>query len=415
MLTLPRLAELELSPIVSMATLEHIKPEAIPAFLAHILSGAEAANLLMNQYSLFSITGNTPFALEMLQQALAQRCLYRVEGNPAPTIRLLALMGPGDTSDNTPLDYLLVGSDIRLDLLYVLPDTPLPEVIPDHDVAIVALGESSKNLPLLAQLEQLIEHWPRPVLNRPDAIRHCARHHLSQRLSGLPGVCIPPTHRLSRTQLEAIATGASTLTQLLGTSDYPFTVRPLDTQAGQGLAKIDTAQAWRAYLDATAADEFYVSCFNDYRSADGLYRKARIALIDGEPYVAHLAIGTHWIVHYQSAGMHEQLARREEEQRFMDNFDSDFGLRHGAALRLIAARLALDYVVLDCAETAAGALLVFEADNRGWVHATDPLTLFSYKQAPLQKLFGAFRTLLQNTMQRSHALHQPPPDTQGQE
>lgn len=78
----------------------------------------------------------------------------------------------------------------------------------------------------------------------------------------------------------------------------------------------------------------------------------------------------------------------------MHDFDTGFAVRHGAALRLIAERLALDYVVIDCAEMADGKLLVFEADNRGWVHATDPVDVFPYKQASMRKVFAAFRAML---------------------
>jgi hypothetical protein len=86
--------------------------------------------------------------------------------------------------------------------------------------------------------------------------------------------------------------------------------------------------------------------------------------------------------------------KRAEEARFMHDFDTGFAVRHGAALRLIAERLALDYVVIDCAEMADGKLLVFEADNRGWVHATDPVDVFPYKQASMRKVFAAFRAML---------------------
>jgi hypothetical protein len=56
--------------------------------------------------------------------------------------------------------------------------------------------------------------------------------------------------------------------------------------------------------------------------------------------------------------------------------------------------LKLDYVVIDCAQAPDGKLLVFEADNRGWVHATDPVDLFRYKQEPMQRVFTAFRAML---------------------
>jgi len=75
--------------------------------------------------------------------------------------------------------------------------------------------------------------------------------------------------------------------------------------------------------------------------------------------------------------MTDSASKRDEEAHFMRNFDSDFGKRHQAALHSIADQLKLDYVVIDCAQTPDGNLLVFEADNRGWI--MQPIRLiFSY-------------------------------------
>lgn len=389
-LKLPELAEMDMSPIMAMAALERVKRADVPALLAELSARPGAANLLMNQYQLFSIAGNQAFALELLHQALKLETLYRVETRQPPTLRLLALMGAGDMTDNTPLDYLIEDADIRLDMLFILPDQPLPDVIPDHDVAIVALGESSKNLATLSRMEELIAHWPRPVLNHPESIRQCARDQLYQRLHSIPNLAIAPTLKFNRATLEQLAKPGLAI----GDIGYPVTIRPIDTQAGMGLSKIEHADELLAHLQAASAQEFYVSSFIDYRHADGLYRKIRIALIDGLSYVCHLAIGEHWIVHYKSSGMAERAAMRDEEASFMRDFDTNFAVRHRKVLREIAARLALDYVVLDCAETADGQFLLFEADNRGWVHATDPMELFAYKQAPMSKAFDAFRALL---------------------
>lgn len=341
---------------------------------------AADACLYMNQAHLFSVVGNPEFALEMQTRALQTKTTYRIEGTANPAIRLLALMGAGDPSVNTPLDYLVENSDIRLDLLYILPGKPLPEFIPEHDVAIVALGESEASRPALEMIDAL--NWPRPLLNPARHILNNSRDGVSLMLKDIPGLLIPPTRRVGRQALMHI------------TFDSAITVRPLVSMGGRGLAKIENAARLSAYLDAHDDKAFFVSSYIDYRSEDGLYRKARIALIAGEPYICHLAVSENWIVHYGSAGMGISAEKREEEARFMHDFDSGFAQRHRAALMSVAERLKLDYVVLDCAETADGKLLLFEADNRGWVHATDPVGMFPYKQAHVHKLFAAFRAML---------------------
>jgi hypothetical protein len=78
---------------------------------------------------------------------------------------LLALVSPGDLMANTPLDFLTMHADIRLDLLFVLPDQPLPPVIPDHDIAFFSATETTEAM--AARLRALYAAWPRPVLNDP--------------------------------------------------------------------------------------------------------------------------------------------------------------------------------------------------------------------------------------------------------
>jgi hypothetical protein len=50
--------------------------------------------------------------------------------------------------------------------------------------------------------------------------------------------------------------------------------------------------------------------------------------------------------------------------------------------------------VIDCGETPAGDLLVFEVDGAMLVHAMDHPDLFAYKQQPMRRLFGAVQDMI---------------------
>lgn len=84
----------------------------------------------------------------------------------------------------------------------------------------------------------------------------------------------------------------------------------------------------------------------------------------------------------------------------MARFEEDFVPRHAQAFRAITERIGLDYVGLDCGETADGNLLIFEVDSDMIVHAMDPVDMFPYKQPQMQKLFTAFRRMLGNAAAR---------------
>ena len=149
-----------------------------------------------------------------------------------------------------------------------------------------------------------------------------------------------------------------------------------------------------AYLAGQDADSFYIAPFVDYSGADSQFRKQRIALIEGRPFVCHMAVSPRWMVHYLNADMLENAQNRAEEARFMAEFDQDFARRHASAFERLQERIGLDYFAIDCAETRDGRLLLFEADVAMIVHAMDPPELFAYKQPQMRKVFDAFQAML---------------------
>jgi glutathione synthase/RimK-type ligase-like ATP-grasp enzyme len=349
------------------------------------LPTADSAEALLDLSIILHLKGSHDIALGVQQQALQLRQIYTLPAMKEPAIRLLALMTPGALNANTPLEFLVQDSDIELTLLFLSTDLPFPQALPDHDVAFVAIGEADHSQTLLRALIDLAKIWPRPLLNAPERILRLSRNESSALLSDAPGVVMPRAARIKREDL----------TQ----AEFPVIVRPIDSHAGKGLVKAETPRDLEQYLASQPEPEFYVTPFVDYRSADGLFRKYRVVLIDGQPYASHMALSDHWMIHYLNGGMTESPAKREEEARFMAHFDQDFAQRHQSALHSIHERLGLEYLVMDCAETREGRLLIFEVDSSAVVHAMDPADLFPYKQPQMRKVFTAFRALLERAMQ----------------
>ena len=357
-------------------------------------ANSDDANLWMNLSIVMLCLGQRDSGLAIQDQALALKQVYHLAASRQPAkLRLLMLMVPGDLSANTPLDCLLENSDIDLDCYYVSPGVPLALPIPEHDALIVAISESDKNHELLATLEQTLAAWPKPVINAPQHIPSVGRAVASSLLQDAPGVLIPATLRASRSALQAIATGTARLPDLFDDCNFPIILRPVGSHAGVDLDKIEGPDEIASYLAGVNAIEFFLSRFIDYRGKDGLFRKMRVALIDGAPFACHMAVSSDWMIHYVNAGMYEEEWKRGEEASFMAHFD-DFVQRHRQALDAIFRRTKLDYVCIDCAETADGQLLVFEIDHAMVVHAMDPEDQFPYKQLHMQKVKDAFRDFL---------------------
>lgn len=360
-----------------------------------------SGHALMDLSTVLQLRGNRDLALTLQAQAIEIQQLYSPPtATGSVNIRLLAIMGAGDLMSNTPLEFLLENSDVALDIVYVTQDLPLPDHLPDHDVLFVAIAQSDQNMPLLKQIDASLASWPRPVLNRPDRIALMSRNEACALLKSAPGVEMPITVRIARSTLEQVADEQRSLTDILEDGNFPIIIRPVDSHAGKDLDKIENKEALVNYLQSMPNNEFYISRFVDYRGQDGFFRKYRIVLIEGKPFICHVGISAHWMIHYLNAGMAESAEKRVEEERFMISFDSRFASKHAAAFRAINERVGLDYLGIDCGETADGKLLIFEIDSCMIVHAIDPVDIFPYKQPQMHKVFSAFRQMLLNAMQR---------------
>ena len=334
--------------------------------------------------------------LDLQMQALAVRRLFRSPcAAEKPRLRVLAFAAATDIGGNTPLEFLLETSDIELYTVYVVPGTELPDALPDHDVAFVAVPDSDETRETLHEIQSLMHNWPRPIVNTARKIAALERDRLFKLLGDVPGLEIPATVRVDRDDLLDAVSGEASLSDLMDRIEFPLIIRPVGSQAGRGLELVESMNDIEPYLATWPGEDFFVSRFVDYSGSDGLYRKYRIVFIDGIPYACHMAIAEEWKLWYLNAGMDHSEQKRAEEAHFMSTFDDDFAARHAGALREIAQRIGLEYFAIDCAETKSGALLVFEADIAMIVHDMDPPDTFPYKGPQMRKIFAAFAAMLE--------------------
>lgn len=352
------------------------------------------ADALMDLSVILQLQGLHDLGTATQAHALASKRQYEVRCEREPALRLLALVAPGDMMTNTPLEFLVADSDISLSLLYLAPGEPVPAELPPCDAVFMAVAHAESVLPLLEALAAAAPRWGKRVINQPARVPDTSRTRAFEVLAGAPGIAIPATARLARSALARMATGELPLEAVLAGATFPAIVRPVDSHAGQGLEKVDSARAIETYLQSAMAEEFFISPFVDYRDDDGLFRKYRIVLIDGVAYPSHMAISADWMIHYLNAGMADSAVKRDEEERFMRDFRVAFGRKHGAALQALANRFGLDYLVIDCGETRAGELLVFEVCTGAVVHAMDPVDVYPYKRRHMDEVFAAFRSLV---------------------
>lgn len=396
----------EAAPIIGLATLmrkmfagEDIEPIRRD-LLKRIARNPDDGGALFDLSTIELLCGNREIGLSLQTLALQRQRLYRPIAAAHGSARLLALSAPGDFMANTPVEFLLENSDIALDLLFLSENESFPGQLPEHDVAFVAVAESDANRKLLAGIARASRSLSRPLINAAENIERLTRDGAHALLRDTPGVTYPCNLRVARATLDEVAQSPEALEKLLPGLSYPIIIRPLNSHAGAELNKIEAATELVDYLEGRAASVFYVAPFVNYASKDRLFRKMRIVLIEGEAYPVHMAVSKNWMVHYLNADMFDSATHRAEEARFMRDFDADFAYRHARALEGVYERARLDYLLIDCAQTQDGRLLIFEVGTAMIVHNLDPVGVFPYKAERMEKIFKAFARMLQRRARR---------------
>jgi hypothetical protein len=354
----------------------------------------ESREAHLRLYEIEQMLGRPDAAVAHLRRALAASRIItfpaRVERS---ALTVLALYRVASWEANLPFELVVDEGRTTVHRLYI-DDADTERTfdgfeLPPHDVVLNAIAESDRARPALWAAERLAERSRVPVINRPSQVVELGRERVARRFARAADVLAPAVERVTFAQLAARPVTT------------PLVVRPVGSQAGVDLDKIDDAGALRAYLTAHPHERYFVMPFVDYRSPDGLYRKYRIMFVNGTPFAYHLAISPRWMIHYYNAAMQDNAWMRAEEAHFLENFDGVFSGRLAAAVGEIAAGVPLTYFGIDCGIAPDGRLLLFEADAAMLVHGTDDPDLYGYKRAAFGRVQAALAQAIEGIAART--------------
>jgi glutathione synthase/RimK-type ligase-like ATP-grasp enzyme len=246
-------------------------------------------------------------------------------------------------------------TQFELAVRYLEPGGVEPaELVPGALLNHVAEPDSCSET--LRMVERIVTNAARPCFNHPRAIARTTRDEVSRVLAGVEGLTVPKTIRSGE------RTGAEVLAAIERAHlRFPVLVRLAGLHLGMSLIKVDAPDQLDTVcggLDWDERSSLYVTEFCDFASADGLYRKYRIAVVGDEIYLRHLYIGASWLIHR----MRTIPGTEPEERGFLDSFDSEWTPRLRPMFREIQRRLQLDFFGVDCNIDSAGNVLLFEAN-----------------------------------------------------
>jgi tetratricopeptide (TPR) repeat protein len=302
---------------------------------------------------------------------------------PRPDFSALVLTAPGPV--NTPTEYLMARVGFDSHVLMLLPgvEPDVASVRARADVVINLIAEVDNARDTLVRAVDFVDRLDRPVINHPRKMLFTDRVTVAQRLGGIPYcraakvIRLEPHHRAIPDDVEL---------------SFPVLARVTGTHGGKYLEKCDDAVALAAALARHGDIAHYVSEYLPYQSSDGYFRKYRLIFVNGTILPYHLAIGSHWKMHYFSSDMAQEPLLRAEEAAFLRDPAGVFGADLWGALQAVRSALDLDFAGIDCGIDGEGRLVVFEANATMLVH--DEKGLFAYKSPFIANIKQALAKML---------------------
>jgi len=342
-------------------------------------------NLIVAHQNMAAIlaVANSPDAKRHRDAAYSRQQIFL---EPSPGAARTALILTSSGSGNIPYHHLLprdAYGRIFWHLEYASPGQA--SRLPPYDFVLNAVADADAARDALRAANDFSALCPHPIINPPDRVARTQRSAMPALIGSIADVLVPATRRFESVDGDIAQAIASSGLR------FPLILRPAGRHGGDG---VRLAKSSAELADKTPdSEEIYATEFVDYRSADGWHRKYRMIFVDRRPYPYHLAIGRPWLLHYKSAAMRADAARRVEEENFLRHPESVLGPRIMAALCTIAATIDLDYAGIDFSLLPDGRLLFFEANATMLVHPEEE-AVFAYKNSAVDAIVSAMGAMI---------------------
>jgi glutathione synthase/RimK-type ligase-like ATP-grasp enzyme/Flp pilus assembly protein TadD len=318
---------------------------------------------------------------------------YRGAGPPISLLQLVSSGGGNIPTAPFLDDCVFLTSVVVAD--YLDTNTPLPP----HQLIFNAIGDADLCESALEAAIRLTARSRAPLINDPRAVMRSGRIDNAARLSALPGVVAPKTLSVRRS-LIAGPQGASWLEKR--GFGFPLLLRSPGYHTGRNFVLVESNAGLAEAASDLPGDELLAIEYLDARGADGNARKYRVMMIGGKLLPLHLAISRNWKVHYFTSDMADQPDHRAEELAFLADMREVIGEKAMAALGAICETLGLDYAGIDFGLSAAGDLLLFEANATMVIASPDPDPRWTYRRAAITEIIEAVTAMIR---QRAGVAH----------
>lgn len=305
-----------------------------------------------------------------------------------PPVRLLLLVSSlgGNIPTRTFLD------DHRFETTVVVADFyDTSAALPAHEIIFNAIGDADLSPKALLAAQSICASSRAPILNTPEAVLATGRAANAQRLSCIPGLTAPAMVTLPRAHFNSPEANSTLAGHGL---TFPLLVRSPGFHTGRHFVLAERPDLLLETIAPLPGDELTAIQYLDSRGRDGKARKYRVMMIDGQLYPLHLAISSHWKIHYFTAEMADHPEHRAEDAAFLQKMPAVLGARAMSALEQVQTALGLHYAGIDFGLSHAGDVLLYEANATMVVNPPEPDQRWTYRRPAVERIFAATRRML---------------------
>ncbi|MEM6971213.1 MAG: hypothetical protein AAF577_00290 [Pseudomonadota bacterium] len=233
---------------------------------------------------------------------------------------------------------------------------------PDADLVFnnLAMAEAAYGRGAQQQVEEMTAGMTVPVLNPPELVARTSRLEMGELLGGISGVRLPHTimGKKGDTPLKA---HANSIALEIG---LPVIIRSVADHRGINMKLCKTIDETEAAIAKLPGDFYYAIEYLETRVSTSLWRKFRVAFIDGKPFGRRLTFGRDWMVHgrHWRAIAKDSPKLMQEEARFLADTSGFLGEPAMRALYEIRDRIKLDFFGIDFSFNRQGEMTIFEAN-----------------------------------------------------
>ncbi|GHG67916.1 hypothetical protein GCM10010919_16960 [Alishewanella longhuensis] len=263
------------------------------------------------------------------------------------------------------LDFNLLGAAdlvkyFHLFILGVHKNITLPKDVNSFKV-VNLVGDADGSYNSLTAIDKFFKELAlTQVVNDPGDVYKTSRTALPRLLQGLDKVKVAQT----------AAVNANTVSELKvaiknSAIAYPLIVRLSGYHNSQYMSKVNDESELEALADwFSVGTKFILIEFIEGLKTADFYRKARIAVVDGKFYPQHFLSSDSWCVSVENRYnlMMQESSLRDDEQHYLESFQSDIYPKYQKTLADIHKKIGLDIYGIDCFLKENGEIVVFEAN-----------------------------------------------------